>query len=215
MNYEYILFDLDGTLTESGGGILNSVRYALKSVGIEENDMSRLNKFIGPPLYDGFKTYGNFSDEKIIDLIKKYREYFSEKGIFENCLYDGVFQMLHDLKSSGKKLIVATSKPEKFTKIILNHFNIDVFFDFVFGSTLDGSVSAKEQIIAMALKQIGLTDKSTVVMVGDRFYDAVGASKNGIACIGVSYGYGTERELLEHGAIKVAKSVGELKEMLL
>lgn len=215
MNYKYLFFDLDGTLTASDEGITNSVKYALESIGVVENDMQKLLKFVGPPLYDGFNSYGNYDDEIIAGLIAKYRERFVVKGIYENRLYDGIMDLLKCLKLSGKKIIMATSKPEKFSMVIADYFNITEYFDIICGSTLDGKVSTKEQVLQLSIERCNIKDKSEAVMIGDRFYDVQGANHNGIDCIGVSYGYGTKEELLESGAVCVAESVQELKTILL
>lgn len=215
MRYRYILFDLDGTLTDSAPGITKSVQYALSSFGIEENDMSKLLKFVGPPLTDAFKEYGDFSEAEIEQIIIKYRERFSKIGIFENSLYDGIPEFLKLLKDKGLELIVATSKPYKFTEIILNHFDIKKYFNTVCGSTFDGTVSTKGDVIKLALETAGIKDKSLSVMIGDRHYDVDGARENGISCIGVTYGYGSREELLTAGAIDTADNLNELKNLLI
>lgn len=215
MKYKYILFDLDGTLTDSQEGITKSVKYALASVGIEENDHSKLIQFVGPPLINQFMTYGNYSEEYADMLVQKFRERFSTKGVFENKLFDNIPCLLEKLKNSGLTLAVATCKPQKFTDIIVNHFNIEKYFDVICGTTLDSSLITKAQVISKALSELKITDKENVVMIGDRSYDVNGATENNIDCIGVSYGYGTEKELNEAGAVSVAHSVMEIADILL
>ena len=215
MSFNYILFDLDGTLTDSAPGITNCVKYALKSLDIDENDMEKLLKFVGPPLSEGFKQYADFSEEKIDFVVKKYRERFKNKGIFENALYDGIPETLEKLKNSGKELIVATSKPYEFTEIILKHFNIRKYFSTVCGSTFDGTISHKSDVIRHALNEAGITDKSQAIMIGDRHYDINGAKENGLKSIGVLYGYGSREELSEAGADYIAENLDELLKILL
>lgn len=201
---KYILFDLDGTLTESAPGIINSLKYALEKLEIKDYDESMLGQFIGPPLAVSFKKFLGFSDEQSLNAIEVYREYFQDRGLFENAVYDGVSDMLAELKAHGLTLGVATSKPEVYAKKIIEHFNLDGYFTDICGIPLDDEKMTKSQVIAMAVKRLGIDDTDTAVMVGDRDYDVKGAAQNGIKCIGVTYGYGSENELIEAGAIAIA-----------
>lgn len=210
MNYEYILFDLDGTLTDPKLGITKSVAYALKSYGIEVEDLDSLLKFIGPPLKDSFVKYYGFSEEQGVEAVERYREYFKPYGIYENKVYDGVENMLANLVKCGKKVILATSKPTVFANVILEHFNLKQYFTCVVGSELDGSRVKKGDVVAEALRQAGVTDKSVAVMVGDREHDIFGAKENEIDSVGVLYGYGDRTELETAGAGHVVESVEEL-----
>ena len=203
--YKTVLFDLDGTLTDSGRGIINSVLFALKKYDIQVEDLSILQNFLGPPLQDSFQKYFHFSDEEIPVVIDTYREYFRSKGMFENEVYKGVPELLEQIKSSGRKLIVATSKPEAFSYTILKHFHLDKYFDFIAGATMDGIRGSKPDIIRYALDTLGITDLSSVEMVGDRMYDIYGAKEIGIDSVGVLYGYGSEEELRNAGATYIAK----------
>jgi phosphoglycolate phosphatase len=214
-NKEYILFDLDGTLTDSGLGITKSVRYALESFGIHTDSLDALKPFIGPPLKDSFIEFCGFSEEKAAEAIAKYREYFSVTGIYENELYEGVITLLEALKSAGKKLVLATSKPEVFTNKILEHFKIDQLFEFVSGSELDGRRNDKAEIIAHAIAGAKIADPSRAVMIGDRKHDIIGAEKNRMDSIGVLYGYGSLAELEAAGAGNIAATVKELSSLLL
>lgn len=198
--YETILFDLDGTLTDPGEGITNSVAYALKKYDIEVSDRSELYKFIGPPLKDSFMKYYSFSEEKAEQAIAYYREYFRDKGIFENKVYEGVEDMLRRLHDKGKRLVLATSKPEEFAVRILEHFDLKKYFDIVAGASMDSSRSKKGDVIAYAISLCERFDKYTAVMVGDREHDIIGAKENSLKCIGVLYGYGCEDELKNSGA---------------
>lgn len=213
--YTNILFDLDGTLTDPKAGITKSVAYALKSFGIEVKDLDSLCKFIGPPLRVSFRDFYGFSEEDCIKAMEKYREYFREKGLFENKVYPGVETLLKKLKQSGKRLIVATSKPTVFSVRILEHFNLLQYFDYVAGSELDGSRDSKGDVIRFALQQNGLTDLTDVVMVGDREHDVIGARENNIDVVGVLYGYGNRAELEKAGATYIVETVEKLNALLM
>ncbi len=215
MQYTHILFDLDGTLTDPALGITNSVMHALKKYGIEVKDRRELYKFIGPPLTDSFEQYYGFSKTQAVTAVDYYREYYRDTGIFENSLYGGIPELLALLKSKGKTLILATSKPEVFAKRILEHFRLDQFFSFISGSCLDGTRVKKDEVIQYALKSCNITDKSGVVMVGDREHDVIGAKKCGIRCIGVLFGYGGRTELEEAGADYLAETVEEIGKIIL
>ena len=198
--YQYLLFDLDGTLTDPGLGITNSVIYALHKFDIDVSNRSKLYKFIGPPLKDSFKKYYGFSDEQSNLAIQYYREYFKKQGMFENEVYDGIHDLLIELKAKGKSLIVATSKPEAFAVEILQHFDLYKFFDFVAGATMDNERSKKADIIQYALNNCNISNKSSAIMIGDREHDIIGAKENGLDSIGVLFGYGTYNELKNIGA---------------
>lgn len=208
--YNTILFDLDGTLTDPGLGITNSVAYALKKWGIEVEDRTTLYPFIGPPLMYSFQTFYGFSAEQSERAVEYYREYFREKGMLENEVYEGVEEMLKSLKSAGKRLIIATSKPEEFAVKILEHFGLAQYFEYIAGATMDAGRNKKGDVIAYALKSCGITDLSGVVMVGDREHDVLGAKENGLDSIGVLFGYGSREELEAAGATYVAETVGDI-----
>ena len=208
--YQYILFDLDGTLTDPEIGITSSVMHALEKFGIKVEDRRSLRPFIGPPLSYSFQTYFGLSEEDSELAIKYYRERFSVKGLYENEVYPGVEKLLQELRSRGKTLIIATSKPEEFTLKILEHFDLLKYFDFVAGATMDGSRGEKADVIRYALKISGIEDVSRAIMIGDRKYDILGAKENGLKSIGVLYGFGDEKELTDAGADYVAKSVEDI-----
>jgi len=213
--YQTILFDLDGTLTDPGIGITNSVMHALKKWGIEVTDRASLYRFIGPPLQDSFMQYYGFSAEDAEKSVAYYREYFREKGLYENEVYPGVEKLLSDLKAAGKTLAVATSKPEEFAIRILRHFQLDGYFDVIAGATMDSSRSKKADVIAYCLDRLCVNDLSQVVMVGDREHDILGAKKVGVDSIGVLVGYGSREELEKAGATYVAETIPDvLKEVL-
>lgn len=208
--YKYILFDLDGTLTDPAEGITNSVAYSLSKYGIEVSDKKELYKFIGPPLKDSYIEYYGFSESDAVKAIEYYREYFKPKGMFENEVYEGVPELLEELKQNGKKIILATSKPEVFSTEILKHFDLYKYFDFVSGATLDGTRSKKADIIAYAISEMGITEKEKCLMVGDRAQDINGAIANGIDSLGVLFGYGDREELESAGATYIAESVKDI-----
>lgn len=212
--YDTILFDLDGTLTDSSPGIVNSIVYALKKFDISVDDTGKLRKFLGPPLHESFKMFYGFSDEKAMQAVEYYREYFSTKGILENNVYDGIEELLDTLKHNGKTLIVATSKPQPFTDRIMEHFDLKKYFTFVAGSNMDGTRSKKGDVIEYALGSCNITDRSPVVMVGDRMHDIAGAKSAGMDSIGVEYGYGDYSELKNAGATYIVKTVENLKNLL-
>ena len=202
--YQYLLFDLDGTLTDPGIGITNSVIYALHKFDLEVSDPTVLYKFIGPPLKDSFKKYYGFSDEQSGLAIRYYRESFKKRGMFENEVYDGIQDLLKQLKSDGKTLIVATSKPEAFAVEILQHFDLYDYFNFVAGATMNDVRNKKADIIRYALETCHITNKSSAIMIGDREHDIIGANENGLDSIGVLFGYGTIDELKNAGATFIA-----------
>ncbi|MCD7796917.1 MAG: HAD-IA family hydrolase [Clostridiales bacterium] len=208
-------FDLDGTLTDSSPGIINSIIYALNKYGIAVENTDTLKPFLGPPLHESFKNFYDFDEEKAMQATHFYREYFSDKGIFENELYDGTVELLKLLKENGKALILATSKPQKFTDAIMFHFDITKYFDVIAGSNLDGTRSKKAEVIEYALTQSKTADLSKCVMIGDRKEDIIGAKKAGIDSIGVLYGYGDYDELNNEAPQYIAKSVENLKTLLL
>ena len=215
--FDYVFFDLDGTLTDPAQGITNSFIHALKFFGHEIPSYEELCKLIGPPLPYSFETTFGFSHEKAMEAVTKYREYFSTKGLFENKVYDGIAELLQKLKEKGKHLVVATSKPEEYSKKIIEHFKLAQYFDFVCGCLMDESRSKKEEVIAYALKCCGLSesDKSRVLMVGDRLHDIEGAKKNGLKSCGVLFGYGSRQELEEAGADYIVMSVNDLLDVVI
>ena len=221
INKQYILFDLDGTITDSKLGILKSFQYAAKHFGIEikDEDFDDYMFLIGPPIRDCFKQLGIFNDEEFEPVIAKYREYLLPKGIYENKLYPGIEDLLKNLRNAGKTIILATSKNEQLANKILDYFKILKYFDFTAGADPDGRRSKKSEVILYALEQYGVLsdeDKLKAVMVGDRNHDIIGAAKAGLESVGVLYGYGSEEELSsgEYKATYIVKNVGELTELL-
>lgn len=212
--YQTILFDLDGTLTDSGPGITNSVAYALEKFGITVEDRTTLNPFVGPPLLESFAKYFGFSEERGREALGYYREYYQEKGIFENSVYEGIRGLLRELKKAGKTVVLATSKPEVFAVQIMEHFQLAEYFDVIAGASFDETRVEKSDVIRYALSRLDSVEEKKTVMVGDRENDVRGARENGLPCIGVLYGYGSREELETAGAACIAESVQELGELL-
>lgn len=216
--YDYLLFDLDGTLTDPKEGITKSVQYALKSFGIEETDLDKLEPFIGPPLKNSFMDFYGFDEEKAELAVEKYRENFKDVGIFQNKVYDGIPQMLRKLKLKGKRLAVSSSKPQVFVERILDHFDLRKYFDVVVGSELDGRRVEKEEVVEEALRQLLGERKyrhEEVVIIGDRKFDVEGGLAHDITTMAVAYGYGSMEELKEAKAEYIVRSVQELEKTLL
>ncbi len=210
MGFKYCLFDLDGTLTDPAIGITNSVMHALEKYDIHVGDRSELYPFIGPPLDYSFKTFYGFTDEQAVQAIKYYREYFSVTGLFENSVYEGIPEMLEELKDKGVKIALATSKPYEFSIKILKHFDLYKYFDFFGAATMDGCISKKEDVISTLLDEMGVQNKDEILMVGDRHHDIDGAKANGLKSAGVLWGYGSAEELEQAGADYVLASSSEL-----
>lgn len=209
-----VLFDLDGTLTDPAEGITKSVAYALNKFNIYVSDLSVLNVFIGPPLTDSFKNYFDFSEEEAQIALKTYREYFSEIGMFENKVYDGIPQLLKKLQDNGIRVCLATSKPEKYAVEILKYFDLYKYFYFVAGNTMDEQRSRKDILINYIFENNPDFKAEETVMVGDRKYDIEGGIATGIKTVGVSYGYAEENELEYANPTEIANSVKELEEIL-
>lgn len=208
---QVILFDLDGTLTESGEGIINCVQYALEKLGKKEEHPENLQCFIGPPLKEQFMKYAGLSEEEGEKAVVYYRERYTTTGIFENRLYPKIPELLELLKINNKILAVASSKPEVYVKQILEHFQIADYFTAIVGSELDGRRTEKAEVIEEALWRMHLEEeRDKVLMVGDRSHDVQGAISCGLQCIGVAYGYGSREELEKAGAVYIADSVEDL-----
>ena len=216
MDKTHILFDLDGTLTDPGMGITNSVAYALAHFGITVTDRTQLYRFIGPPLMDSFMEYYGFTEEQAQEAVKVYREYFADRGWAENTVYEGIEALLIELAAAGKTLLVATSKPQIFAERILNHFGLARYFTHICGVALQAPRGySKADIIREALAKVGVDDLSTAVMVGDRHHDIDGARVVGLSSIGVLYGYGDREEHEAAGADAIAGNVDALRALLL
>ena len=207
-------FDLDGTLTDSADGIINSVLYSLKTFGIEETDRESLRSFVGPPLKDSFMERYGFSPKQAEEALLRFRERFASIGIFENSPYEGIRELLSELHLRGDRVILATSKPEEFAKRILDHFDLTPYFDHICGANMDESRRVeKEDVLQYALEESG-ADPRASFMIGDRKYDVEAGRKFGFSTVGVLYGYGSREELEAAGADMLCETVEQLKEVL-
>ena len=216
MDRRFILFDLDGTLTDPGEGITNSVAYALERYGISVSDRTQLYRFIGPPLVNSFMEFYGFPEEQAKEAVEVYREYFSVHGWAENRVYEGIEDLLADLVRAGKVLIIATSKPLVFAERILEHFGLAKYFTVICGAPLHAPKGhGKADVIREVLQAAGVVDPSSAVMVGDRHHDVDGAKAAGIPAVGVLYGYGDRAEMESAGADAVASDVSALRGILL
>ncbi len=211
MHYDTVLFDLDGTLTDSAEGILNTLLYALAKFGCTPN-REELYRFIGPPLNECFEEYLGL--EKSAEGVKIYRERYARVGIFESTVYDGVPEMLAAVKNAGMTVALSTSKPEKYAKMILEHFDLLQYFDIVAGASMDGKLQAKADVIELALSRILNTDRAKTVIVGDRLHDMEGAAHCGIGRIGALWGFGSYEELSAYHPLLLAKTPADVAQFL-
>ncbi len=211
--YSHILFDLDGTLTDPQEGIINSIQHALKHYGIKKENHELLH-FIGPPLHKSFQEIFG-TEKKAFEAVAVYREYFAEKGKFENILYKGIPELLEQLNKNNKTLYTATSKPTIFAQQILEHFNIHQHFKTIVGSNLDGTRTEKKDVIQEVLNQMPNVNLKELIMIGDRKYDIIGAKHFGIDTISVTYGYGTLEELQNEKPDHIVNDVEELTKLLI
>lgn len=208
--YDSILFDLDGTLTDSGPGITRSAHNALVKMGIDAPEPKDLGFFVGPPLAQTFAQFG-MSPEEVDKAIAIFRQRYTTIGKFENIPYDGIRELLQKLKSDGYRLFVATSKPEPVAVEIMEHFDLAEYFEVICGASLDHSRETKEAVIEYLLTQDSI---GKAVMIGDTHFDVLGAKEHGIPCIGVTWGFGNKTSMIEAGAIGIASTMDELYDMI-
>ena len=214
LDYDWLLFDLDGTLTDPFEGITRSVEYALNAFGIEVEDRRVLAPFIGPPLVESLTERYGFTMEDAVAAVAKYREYFAVKGLYENELFEGIPELLSDCRKAGYKISMATSKPTHYARIIAEHFDIARYFDAIHGSSLDGTRITKSSVVAEAVAEEHL-DPSRALMIGDRRHDVEGAGEHGIRTVGELYGYGSREEHEAAGAAYIVNDLDELRELLI
>lgn len=208
--YDIIAFDLDGTLTNPERGLVAGFRYAFDKLGVKYESKESLKRFIGPPLFDEWKSCFGFNDDECNEALRIFREFYNVYGWRENDLYPGIPELLSSLKASGKKLLVATSKPEAVAKKVLNLFDLTKYFDFISTATLDKKRDKKFEVVQYALESIGRPDKDKCILVGDRVFDAEGAKTVGIDSLGVLYGHGSISEITSAGFNYVAESVSDV-----
>ncbi|MGH8891597.1 MAG: HAD hydrolase-like protein [Acidothermaceae bacterium] len=214
MHPDVVLFDLDGTLTESAPGITRSIAYAIDAAGLAPLDDATLLRFVGPPLFDSFRDIAGLDDAGAKGAIDAYREYFIARGMYENSVYPGIFTLLQALVDDGCRLAVATSKPTPQAVPIVEHFGLRGFFEIVQGPETDGLRATKADVLTDVLQAMGIAPGPEVVLVGDRSHDVIGAHAVGIECVGVAWGYGSRDELLSSGADAIVSDVEELADLL-
>lgn len=212
--FQTVLFDLDGTLTDSGLGITKAVQYALGQMGYAVPPRESLFSFIGPPLHKSFQRHCGVGEEETLELVRQFRVYYNEMGgILENEVYPGIRELLRDLKKAGKRLMIATSKPQAAAELVMCHFGLDEWVPEIVGGT-DDTRNTKGKVIAHVLRTYGV-DPETAIMVGDREHDIHGAAENGIPAIGITWGYGDREELQNAGAVAVFDTPTETVQYIL
>lgn len=213
MNFDGVLLDFDGTIADTGEGIYDSVRYAVKAMGFDPLPEKVVHTFIGPPVFSSFKRALNLSDEDSAKAVEKYRESYMQGGIYRLRLYDGMESLLKDIKKSGIKLAVASSKPENFIIEILKYLNLSDFFDFISAPESDKAPESKTALVERAVKALNI-DKSKAVMIGDRYFDIEGAKEANVKSIGVTFGFGNKSELTSAGADFIADSTEDIRKII-
>ena len=213
--YKAAIFDFDGTIADSGEGVINSVIYALKKYGIAENDREKLRYFIGPPLFDSFRDMYGVSDSDADRLIAYYRERYNVEGYLETRLYDGIQALLQKLRACGVKTAICSSKPEVFVEKISENLGILPYLDHISAVTFRDKNADKTPLLQKALRLCGIEDPRAAVMVGDRYFDTRAAAGLGVTAVGVTYGFGTREELQENGADYIADNTAQLETILL
>ena len=216
MAFDVVLFDLDGTLTDSGLGVANGVLHALTAMGIEHPEADELRKYLGPPLWTSFNEFAGVAREDLPTAVKHYREYYNETGAYENSVYEGIRELLTELNAAGTRVAVATSKVDYAAVNILRHFELDHHFEVIAGSDESGAErGTKALVIAHALKELQMSPETSIVMIGDREHDIFGAQEHGLPSIGVTWGYAGDGELVAAGASQIVTTVAELASLLI
>jgi len=213
--YDTIAFDLDGTLTNPERGLIASFVYALGKMGVDYGEKAELKRFIGPPIYEEWQRCFGFTPEESAKALLIFREYYSVYGWWDNEIYPGVKEMLERLKRAGKKIILATSKPEIFAKKVLDLFDISKYFDFIGGAATDKTRDKKSEVLEYSLHGVGVYDHSRAILVGDRIYDAEGAKLCGIDSLGVLYGHGSESEVRSADFTYIVNNVDDIADLLI
>lgn len=214
-NFDYVIFDFDGTVADTGEGILKSLQYSFTAMGDPAPDLSDLKKFIGPPVFYSYTNFYGISEDKVDLYVKKYRERYREKGIYESKVYDGLVELLHHLKENNIKVGIASSKPENLIYSVADYLKITGLFDAIVGVKSDNSKhSTKAGLITQAIDDLGATDKEKVLMVGDRCFDIDGAHEAGVKCCAALWGYGDEDEFKAHNAEFIVKIPLEIIDLI-
>jgi phosphoglycolate phosphatase len=213
--YDYIAFDLDGTLTDPEIGLVKGFMYAFDRVGIEYGAPETLRRYIGPPLHEEWKREYGFTEQEAANAIAIFREYYDEYGWAENRVYDGIVEMLESLKAAGKTIVLATSKPENTARRIMALFGLDKYFDFCGGASTSSTRDKKWEVLEYSLASVGATDMEKCILIGDRKYDAEGAHICNVDSIGVLWGHGTEEEISAAGFTYVVNTPREVVDLLL
>ncbi len=213
--YQYLFFDLDGTIIDSSVGVCTSFAYALKVYGIEVSDLSELRPVLGPPLKYAFENFYGFSEEDSDAAVAKYRERYADVGVFECTVYEGIEDLLKKLNLAGYKLVLATSKPVIYAKRILEHFNLQTYFYDISGADFSRGISEKDEVLGDIISKLDIEDLSSVLMIGDRKYDLIGANKFGIDALGVLYGFGDIDELSAYPNVGIAGTVEDVEAFLI
>lgn len=214
--YSYVIFDFDGTVTDTSEGIIKSFAYSFEQMGREVPDLSDRDKFIGPPLEYSYITFYGVSEEEAPVYLAKYRERYSVKGIYECAMYEGIKELLSELKQGGMKIGIASSKPERFVREVADFLGISEFFDVTVGIAIGGSSHpSKKDLIKTAMEKLGVTDKESCIMIGDRFYDIEGAALAGVKSCGVLWGFGSKKELEDCKADYIVSEPAEIAAIVL
>lgn len=212
--YDYVIFDFDGTVVDTGEGILKSLQYSFEQMGHEVPDMSDLRKFIGPPIHYSYTHFYGISEDEVGEYIRKYRERYKIKGIYESVLYSGMKELLDELKKRGVKLGIASSKPEHLIYSVADYLDVTEMFDAIVGVKIDDSNhSTKTGLVLEAMRKLGATDKKKVMMVGDRCFDIDGAAGAGVVSCGALWGYGNQEEFEAHNADFIVKTPLDILEI--
>lgn len=215
MNYKYdtVFFDFDGTIADTGEGIFDSVKYAIEEMGFSPLPDSRLRTFIGPPVFKSFKRELGMNDEQAAKAVEKYRERYSESGIFKLRVYDGIEDLIKELKNSGIKVAIASSKPEKFVMRLIDYLKISHLIDFIAAPESDKAPEGKTVLVERAVNHFGVS-KTRALMVGDRYFDIDGANGAGVESIGVTFGYGSREELINAGSTYLADNAEDIRKII-
>ena len=214
-NFDYVIFDFDGTVADTGEGILKSLQYSFVAMGDPAPELKDLKKFIGPPVYYSYTHFYGIPEERVDLYVKKYRERYREKGIYESKVYDGLVELINSLKENNIKVGIASSKPESLIHSVGDYLEITELFDAIVGVKTDNSKhSTKAGLITQAMTDLGATDKNKVLMVGDRCFDIDGAHEAGVKCCAALWGYGDEEEFKAHKADFIVKHPKEIKNLL-